>query len=1002
MKTTDGPVKRLLNWLRSWRLLSLRSFIVAALALYAAVGFFVVPPVAKKLIIDTLHRRTGRDVAVEAVHCNPFILSLTIRGFSMTDRPGSTLLRFDSLYVNAQLSSLFRWAAVVKELRIENLYVGLRRFADGEINVRELLEDIERLTPADDTTDAADGRETAGLPRSLLQHILVSGATIEIEDHDRDEALTLEYGPSVFELHEISTLPDRKGDNEFVIGLQDGGTVRIVGEVVVEPLGLVGTVSADRIFLDNLWPILEPYFEFDVVTGQAAGRLDYSVQLAGDGLHVRIDGLDADLSGLSLQARDSEVDVLEVDAARIADGRLRWPEGEVGAARVDVEGAKTFTWLEPDGSFSWEVLVPKTTQVEVVEIYEQVKEALPWKATVDRFEVRGASARLEDRTFGEPLTLTVEGANLSVTGITTEPGGLWSLEMSATLPGGAAATAEGTFGIGPVSLDARVGVRELDLIPFQPYLGRLAPVELVAGRLESSGFIRFAPHGDGSVGSFSGDVAIDGFELGETAVGSRLLRWKRVEVQGIEAAHAPQSLRIDEIDVRGAGIEIVLAEGNRVNLVELIAAVIGRSEGTETAESAEPATQDEPYLLPPITVGVVALHGCSGAYIDRTFASPFTLALDPIEGTIEGISTSSTAGAEFEIEGTVSSGGVVVVNGEIDLFDPGRMARVSIDVHEAGVPPLSPMAVRYLGHPVERGTADVALDYEILANRLTGRNRIVTQDLALGVKVEGEGMIGLPVKLGVSLLTDKNGRITLEFPVEGSLDDPDFGVGRAIGSATKDVVGSLVKSPFRLLGKLGGGKERDDYGYVEFAAGRADLGPTSEAKLRTLAAGAAQRPELILQVAGAWAPKVDIAALREAALDRTLADRSSRPAEGPDGAGTSPGLELLESLYLESTSAEALDRVRTAYTSTAGATGEEPTLDEMSYYRELRRQLIAAQTVGEAALRTLGAARVEAIRALLVDEAGVDAARVQVTDPVATPPAGEEWVRVQLEVSAGD
>ena len=48
--------------------------------------------------------------------------------------PATLLLSWDRLYANAQASSLFRWAATLKELTIENPYVALRRFEDGAVN----------------------------------------------------------------------------------------------------------------------------------------------------------------------------------------------------------------------------------------------------------------------------------------------------------------------------------------------------------------------------------------------------------------------------------------------------------------------------------------------------------------------------------------------------------------------------------------------------------------------------------------------------------------------------------------------------------------------------------------------------------------------------------------------------------------------------------------------------------------------------------------------------
>ena len=88
---------------------------------------------------------------------------------------------------------------------------------------------------------------------------------------------------------------------------------------------------------------------------------------------------------------------------------------------------------------------------------------------------------------------------------------------------------------------------------------------------------------------------------------------------------------------------------------------------------------------------------------------------------------------------------------------------------------------------------------------------------------------------------------------------------------------------------------------------------------------------------------------------------------------------------------------------TAGGTGEEPpALDETAYYHELRESLIAAQSIDETALRALGEDRAEQIRELLVDEIGIDAARVRILDPIAVESSGDGWVRLELDVTAGD
>ena len=98
----------------------------------------------------------------------------------------------------------------------------------------------------------------------------------------------------------------------------------------------------------------------------------------------------------------------------------------------------------------------------------------------------------------------------------------------------------------------------------------------------------------------------------------------------------------------------------------------------------------------------------------------------------------------------------------------------------------------------------------------------------------------------------------------------------AISSAIAGVVGDLVKSPFRMLGRLVGGSDDQDLEFVEFVPGSAALEPRDEANLTTLAEALVERPELALEVSGTMDPTVDLAGLQEAALLQKLAvDRSS-------------------------------------------------------------------------------------------------------------------------------
>jgi hypothetical protein len=871
---TGGLPRRLLNWLRDWRLRSWRTALLGLWIAWLIVGAFVIPPVVRKLLIDNLRKHAGLEASVRSVRFNPFNLALTIQGLSIADRrPGSVLFSADEIYANAELSSLFRWAATLSEFRMKNPVVGARRFADGKINLAEVIEEVRRRQPP------RPPKPDSSLPRVLIQHIQVSGATINVEDQARAKPLKMAIGPSVFELSEITTIPKRRGTKEIAVRLPGSGTVRATGNVTVQPLGIEGDVRLEDLHLKDLWPLLEPYFQFTVESGELTGKFHYTVAEAKGGIQARVTDFENALKNLTVVNEGERV--LEVPAAAITKGGFRWPEAELVVERLRVERPSVLVGRDADGKMSYERMVPPPTRDAVVQTYQEIEKAASWTVEIGRFEVVDSRGRFVDHTFNPPVSFDAKDIQLAITGFTTRPGAVFGVVSSSSLPNGGTAKSSARVSMKPVQFEAAFAVEGLNLTVAQPYLARLFPFEILSGKAGSKGKVAGGIDKEkGFWAKFAGDLEARTMALKETVTGSTPLKWDAVQVQGVEAGY-PLTVAVKSVDVRGAGIDLVISESGALSVLELQKKL---AEKSPTDSKAPVPTQGTPI---PIRVDSITLADCSGALTDHRLRPAYTVAVDRIHGTVKGISTSTTTPAPIEIGATVRGGGDVTLKGAVDLFQPARSTNVKLAVHRVEMPPLSPMSVHYLGYPFTKGRTDLGLDYGIKDQHIKGTNRITTQDLTLGEKVEGQGSVKLPIKMGVSLLTDKDGRILLDFPVEGRLDDPKFGVGTAIQAAVGEVMGELIKSPFRMLGKIGGrgkggdgkgsggeggvaaggaggseGKDEEDLGHVEFAAGSAALEPASAERLRDLAGALKERPGIRIVVPGSWDEAADGTALR--------------------------------------------------------------------------------------------------------------------------------------------
>jgi hypothetical protein len=121
-------------------------------------------------------------------------------------------------------------------------------------------------------------------------------------------------------------------------------------------------------------------------------------------------------------------------------------------------------------------------------------------------------------------------------------------------------------------------------------------------------------------------------------------------------------------------------------------------------------------------------------------------------------------------------------------------------------------------------------------------------------------------------LKDSSGKIVLDVPIQGSLDDPKFRIGKVVMRVIGNILEKVATSPFSLLGAMfGGGGE--ELSYQDFNPGRAELSPADLKKLDSLAKAMNARPGLELEITGSVVPDTDRSGLQLKALDRDIRTR---------------------------------------------------------------------------------------------------------------------------------
>ncbi|MEY4344908.1 MAG: hypothetical protein RL032_740 [Pseudomonadota bacterium] len=659
--------------------------------------------------------------------------------------------------------------------------------------------------------------------------------------------------------------------------------------------GLAQLVLSD-VALGLATPYSAPY-----VVPSLAGKLDAQMSVQWKNANVLLN-----LQRLAL------ADVTLQDAAAVSGTLPRFKLLEVTQAEADLS-AKTVrvgkvalrslsAALERDAQGHWMferwLRVPTQVQNSVPAMSTQVAQpatAASWAVSVAELVIDDSAIAFDDKVPAKPVSFALSGVGVQAKALALDGKKPVSLVLSARLKAGSTEPGtlkfNGTVAWDPVLAQGTLEALHLPAHAFVPYVADQLNVDILRADASVKGSVRYAAVAAGAQVQLKGDAALDEFQANSVLSasntsllgGEELLRWKSLNVPGIEVdmqPNTPPRVKVREAALTDFYARVVVNPQGRLNLQDVVKTTVQARSAGQPGAAPPPTASDTSESSALISVGPVSLVNGRVLFSDRFIQPNYSADLTQLTGKLSQFSSQPRNGvvqlADLELRGRAEGTASLEITGKLNPLAKPLALDIQGRVRDLELPPLSPYAIKYAGYGIERGKLSVDVNYTIKPDgQLTASNKLVLNQLSFGEKVEGAPN-SLPVKLAVALLADRNGVIDLNLPISGSLNDPQFSIGPVVWKVLTNLIVKALTSPFSLLASAFGGG--DELSAVVFPAGVATL--TSEAKqgLDKVAKALTERTALKMTVVGTASLEAERDALKKDRLTALLLTEKRRRA----------------------------------------------------------------------------------------------------------------------------
>lgn len=952
--------------------------LLTVIALYSLLGFLILPGIALRIVNQQLANYSTVPAKLDRLELNPYSLEVTLWGLNI-GAPGQEQIGFERLYTKLQIDSLWTRALHLAAVELDKPKTELLFSKDGTLNLAQLF----KLPPSEPAKDAPPSKP---FPLRIDQIKLADGY-VHFQDLRPSEPIEFLYNELNFELKNLSTLSEDNADMTLVAAGPEGGQLDWVGRISLIPIASEGKLKVTDGKMKVWWPYVRDVLPLALQDGVLNFSTDYHFSLS-NGTELQLTNTSLSVAPFSINAADGRP-LVRLERLDVSETSVDLAKQQVTVGKIRSNKLETWAAREADGQLDWQKLfasqpkkpvpaaaikAPATAAGNAPEVAQQpIAPSKPWQVLLRDVQLRDYKIHLADRVPKEPVALDVGPLNLDLQNFDSLNQSPFSLKLDTGLGKQGRITAAGDVNLSPVSAKLQVTTKDIDLRLAQSYISPFIRLEMRSGMLGSDLAVNLKST-EPLAFSVTGKAQVDQLDTLDTLKQRDFLKWQQLVLEGLDYEHG-NSLTIAKVNLQKPYARFIINDDRTTNIDDLLI--------PPSADSSKPATKPATGKAPAnggkpmgIRIGEVDINDGSANFADLSLTPHFATAIQQLNGKIGTLDNRQPKPATVDINGKVDRYAPVTIKGSLNPFDPLASLDIATSFKRVELTTLTPYSGKFAGFRIRKGRLNLDLHYLITKGQLKAENKVVIEQLQLGEKVDSPNAVDLPIRLAVALLKDTDGKISIELPVSGDLNSPQFSVMPIIWQTLRNLVLRAAEAPFKFIGGLISGGDAQDLGSVAFAPGSSDLSSNAQSSLDKLSAALKARPALRLEIEGTAAESSDGGLIAQQRLDREYQSTyykmlQRRGDKVPAQASLLQVPETEKNPMLEGIYRDRLKQQPPA---------EWANLSKEERAAKMRAEVIKSWSTNEPLLRQLGQARASSIKDYLVDKGHLTDDRVYFID----------------------